>query len=657
VAFGGNGVAAARRSEEFYSPAIGPARAYGRVARPPAATACPELDCIRHALPPWLAADAERRAANLGIGADRVLIAANAIDEEHYLEAFAGLHGLAFDRLVLLARDACPLDDRRLIEAAATGLLPLRICGELIWVVAPRVVAARQIARLLAPRPELARRIRITTPARLRAYADRHTRATLGDHAVDGLRQTWPNLSSAPRAWCAPPFALLATLAILATAAAVAPAALLVAVNVALAIVFLTWTVLRLVSIALVRRGPAAGTRIGDDRLPVYTVICALYREARSVRSLVASLAALDYPPEKLQVILVLERDDIATRVAIDALALAPPFEIVTVPDAGPRTKPKALNAALPFARGTFTVVYDAEDRPEPGQLRAALAMFRQDSERLGCVQAALTIDNMQDSMLTRMFTAEYAGQFDVFLPGLAALRLPLPLGGSSNHFRTATLRAVGAWDPYNVTEDADLGMRLARFGYRIAVVPSTTFEEAPARLGPWLRQRTRWLKGWMQTWLVHMREPRMLVRDLGPAGMLTFQLVVGGNVLAPLVQPIFVACIAYTLMSDAVLFGTDGPLVASLTWLFGITIGAGYLSSIALGALGLRQRGLLATAWVLVFTPIHWLLLSLAAWRALFQLLSDPYRWEKTEHGLARTSRRGRMAERPPANASHVRV
>ena len=157
-------------------------------------------------------------------------------------------------------------------------------------------------------------------------------------------------------------------------------------------------------------------------------------------------------------------------------------------------------------------MVYDAEDRPEPDQLRRALQAFRGGGDDLACVQARLCIDNTADSLIARYFTAEYAGQFDVFLPGLAAMRLPLPLGGSSNHFHTATLRKVGGWDPYNVTEDADLGMRLARFGYRADIIDSTTYEEAPADAGPWLRQRTRWFKGWMQTWLVHMRQPRRLL-------------------------------------------------------------------------------------------------------------------------------------------------
>jgi cellulose synthase/poly-beta-1,6-N-acetylglucosamine synthase-like glycosyltransferase len=276
--------------------------------------------------------------------------------------------------------------------------------------------------------------------------------------------------------------------------------------------------------------------------------------------------------------------------------------------------------------------------------------MFLTDAD-LACVQARLTIDNTDDSWLARIFTAEYAGQFDVFLPGLAALHLPLPLGGSSNHFRTAMLRKIGAWDPYNVTEDADLGMRLCRFSYRSAVIGSTTYEEAPAQLMPWLRQRTRWFKGWMKTWLVHMRAPHRLWQDLGVAGFFTFQLVVGGNVLAALVYPVFLAGALHELVLAA---PSDKSFFAALLAGFhATTLVSGFLASAFVGWLGLARRGLTASAWVLVLIPLHWLLLSLAAWRALYQLLRDPYHWEKTEHGLARTSRRwpvmGKKVVSPP--------
>jgi len=347
-----------------------------------------------------------------------------------------------------------------------------------------------------------------------------------------------------------------------------------------------------------------------------------------------------DYPPEKLDVIIAVEADDRETRAALDARKAGVPITVIPVPASGPRTKPKALNVALPFARGAFTVIYDAEDRPEPDQLRRALRAFSNGDGRLACVQARLCIDNTGDSLLARLFTAEYAGQFDVFLPGLAAMRLPLPLGGSSNHFRTEILREVGGWDAYNVTEDADLGVRLARFGYRTSVIASTTYEEAPARIGPWLRQRTRWFKGWMQTWLVHMREPRRLLAELGLAGFAGFQLVVGGNALAALVHPLFLGGLIFSVASGVPVWRGGGLAASILAALYGTSVVIGYLTSAFLGWLGLMRRGLSGTAWVPVLTPLHWLLLSFAAWRALYQLIVAPYAWEKTEHGLARTSR-----------------
>lgn len=348
-----------------------------------------------------------------------------------------------------------------------------------------------------------------------------------------------------------------------------------------------------------------------------------------------------DYPKERLDIKLVVERDDVLTRDALGRLNLAAPFDVIVAPSAGPRTKPKALNAALPFVRGQYVVVYDAEDRPEPTQLRIALAAFQNGNNRLACVQARLTIDNTADSWLTRLFTAEYAGLFDVFLPGLAAFRLPLPLGGTSNHFRTETLRALGGWDPYNVTEDADLGIRLARMGLHTTIIRSSTYEEAPARLTAWIRQRTRWFKGYLQTWAVHMHNPTKLWRDLGTGGFLVFQMVVGGAVLAALVHGIFAGVLAWQVASGLLWSAKSGVLDMMFTGLYVMTLTTGYALSALLGFIGLSRRRALGSAWYLIFTPFYWLLLSVAAWRAVFQLISAPYRWEKTQHGLARNSRR----------------
>jgi cellulose synthase/poly-beta-1,6-N-acetylglucosamine synthase-like glycosyltransferase len=383
--------------------------------------------------------------------------------------------------------------------------------------------------------------------------------------------------------------------------------------------------------------------RLPDHLLPVYTVIAALYREAKSVGPLMQAIDAFDYPREKLQVILALEPNDLATRAAVARLGPMPHVQVLIVPATEPQTKPKALNCALPFARGYFTAVFDAEDRPDPGQLRAALDAFRSHDTDVACAQASLCIDNNgKDSWLSRTFAAEYAGQFDVFLPGLAAMRMPLPLGGSSNHFRTAVLREVGGWDAWNVTEDADLGFRLARFGYRSVTFNSTTSEEAPIRFKAWLGQRSRWMKGWMQTWGVHMREPGRLWRQAGPRGFLTLNIIVGGNVLTALAYPILVLELAAHFLTN---------FTVSLAPLHIATVTAGFASTVLIGLMGLARRGRLRSGWILAATPFYWACLSIAAWRALWQLWRDPYRWEKTEHGLTQSDA---STTTPRAQAMH---
>jgi glycosyltransferase XagB len=614
------------------------ARARARHTIRPTRSTFPEIDCLRDRLPLNLVAAAERRAIEIGVGAERVLIAAGVIDEDRYVDALSRWLGIGHETFEARRRDACPLDDYQLVEAAKTGLLPLRIAGELVFVVAPHSVPRFVDYASAHPRVQF----RLTSTARLNRFIGANSRTALGFRAADALNTVWPHLSAASRNWRRP--ITLASVAALALAILIVfPNPALVVIETFLAGMFLAWLMLRWFG-SYVSLPPPRPRRMPDHRLPHYTIIVALYREAFSVEELVRSLRALDYPPEKLDIKLVIEPDDYDTGRALARLALDAPFEIITAPTNGPRTKPKALNAALPFARGTFTVIYDAEDRPEPDQLRRAVEMFLAEADDVACVQARLTIDNTADSWLASVFTAEYAAQFDLFLPGLAALRLPLPLGGSSNHFSTAVLRRIGAWDSYNVTEDADLGMRLARFGYRSAVIHSTTYEEAPARLASWLRQRTRWFKGWMQTWAVHMRNPRRLFKELGPGGFVTLQLVVGGNVLAALVHPVFLGSLIYALATGTPILSTGTGAASALAWLYWVTLGTGYLTTIVLGLRGLARRRLLSAAWALAFVWVHWLLLSLAAWRALYQLVSNPHGWEKTEHGLARTSRLAKM-------------
>jgi hypothetical protein len=253
-----------------------------------------------------------------------------------------------------------------------------------------------------------------------------------------------------------------------------------------------------------------------DRKLPIYTVLIALHDEAAMIPAIVSRMSALNWPKSLLDIKYVCEVDDHATISALLAQKLGPECEIIRTPDFGPRTKPKALQYALQGARGSLVVVYDAEDKPAPGQLLESWAAFRDGEPQLGCLQAPLAIANLQTNWITRLFALEYSGLFRVLIPFLARMRMPVPLGGSSNHFRRAALEAAGGWDPHNVTEDADLGLRLYAHGYRTGTLNSATVEVAPSTLEVWTRQRTRWLKGWAQTWLVAMRRPMHTIRALG---------------------------------------------------------------------------------------------------------------------------------------------
>jgi cellulose synthase/poly-beta-1,6-N-acetylglucosamine synthase-like glycosyltransferase len=591
------------------------------------------------------------------MGADRVLICADAITEDAYLQALAASLGTSYDRLDTLRRADVPLSDSDLIRAATAGLMPIREAGRIVWMIAPSCWAARRLADPHRPVQRWINSFRLTSSDRLQRFIAQHVEAALGRRAAYHMRRTLPVFSNAAPLHIGKSVAA-ATIAILVlTTLAFYPATTIGIFSVLLCAIFLAAAALRLSSALYKQPAPERPFRSSDSELPIYTIICALYREEKVVNKLVAAIRALDYPIEKLDVKFVLEADDGATRRALRRLDLGPPFEIIIAPSVGPRTKPKALNVALPLARGPYTAVYDAEDTPEPDQLRRAVAAFRAADDRLACLQASLSIDNTADNWLVRMFTADYAGQFDVLLPGLAALQLPFPLGGSSNHFRTAALRQSGGWDPYNVTEDADLGVRLHRLGYRAAVLPSTTYEEAPARFVPWLKQRTRWYKGWMQTWLVHMRRPLRLLRELSPAGAVAFQLFLACNVLAALIHPLFMAALCYYLIVQPPLAAISA--MGQEATVFFVTLLAGYASTVALDVVGLHRRRLLAHGWVLLLTPLYWFLLSLAAWRAVFQLVLAPQLWEKTDHGLAKSSRlaKGFDDPKPPDRPRSVQI
>jgi cellulose synthase/poly-beta-1,6-N-acetylglucosamine synthase-like glycosyltransferase len=384
----------------------------------------------------------------------------------------------------------------------------------------------------------------------------------------------------------------------------------------------------------VLRFGPDdLGTLPAED-LPVYTVLVPLYREAKVLPTLVGKLSALDYPADRLQVLLHIEEDDDQTQLALAGLTLPERFEVVRIPVSLPRTKPKACNVGLTHAAGEFCVIYDAEDRPEATQLRQAVLAFRDAPPWMVCVQAELQYWNPWTNWLTRFFAAEYALNFSMVLRGLDRFRMAIPLGGTSNHFRTAALRQLGGWDPHNVTEDADLGVRIARRGWEVRMMASVTEEEANSRVGNWLRQRSRWIKGYYQTWLVHMRSPLRLWRELGTRRFIGFQLTFGMAYMT-LVNPIFWGLTALYIVIGPGLISPLFPPPVLYSGLFTMLVG-NLLMVYALMA-GCLQRRLHRAVKAMLLVPIYWALMSLAAYKAMYQLLHPRRRhfWELTEHGL----------------------
>lgn len=371
-----------------------------------------------------------------------------------------------------------------------------------------------------------------------------------------------------------------------------------------------------------------------DHDLPVYTILVPMYKEPDTLPILSSALRRMDYPLSKLDVKLVLEEDDIETIQAAKDLGLEGIFEIIRVPHSQPKTKPKACNYALNFARGELLTIYDAEDKPEPDQLKKAVIAFRKAPDNVACIQARLNYFNSTENWLTRMFTLEYSLWFDFYLPALEALKIPIPLGGTSNHFKMDVLREANAWDPFNVTEDADLGVRLTQRGYRVGVANSTTFEEANSHVGNWIRQRSRWFKGYMQTYLVHMRKPVELYRSLGHTGFWGFQFFVGGNILTALSLPFMLAMFVYWLATRWSGFDIIFPPVVLYISLFNLIIGNGFF--VYLNMLGAFKRHNFHLMPYALTVPAYWLLMTVAAYKGLWQLIHNPFFWEKTTHGLS---------------------
>ncbi len=564
------------------------------------------------------------------------LIASTLVGEEAYYRQLAVSLGLPFetnvdaDRLLISDKEIhtqlCSHHGTRIVFRQ-------EVDGQSSILVAPRSVQRSLLTKHLSHNPQIRSRLVVTTPTALRQALICRGRENIIDVAVNGLSKTQPQLSAKTVAVAWQGATIGALIVALPVFTIRFPAQTALAAHAFFSLFFLSCVYLRLAAASLKSKYRYALLKSVDPAsYPVYSVLVPLYRESEVVPELVAALDKIVWPRSKLEIKIICEADDEATLSALAAVPLKPWVEVVAVPACLPRTKPKALNFAAQLISGDFIAVYDAEDRPHPYQMVEAWQRFHGECANLACLQAPLVVTNIMQSGIARMFGFEYAALFRGILPWLAKKNLVLPLGGTSNHFRKSSLQNIGYWDPYNVTEDADIGLRLCRAGYRVSTITRPTYEDGPAQLDTWIKQRTRWFKGWLQTWLVHNRSPLLLMRQLGIGSFIMSQILFAGLLVSALAHPLLL----YTVidLTVKILSGSlENSIEATLLIVDTTNIALGYGAFLMLGYRSLITAERHRFHGVILATPLYWMAMSIAAWRAVHQLVRKPFYWEKTPH------------------------
>ena len=593
--------------------------------------AAPELSFLRaFGVPDNTLKAVQKRADVLGVEPLDYMLREGLVRDDDYYAALAERLGVKFIRHgVQFAADICPF---QALEHRAGRLTIGENTEKAIFAPGGRLIQLM----LKQEGPPGTRSFAVTTPRRLAGMIRRQFGDAISQDASENLPRVRPCASAkfgASRAQGT--FALLVLFA--ATFCFIAaPRAFAFALNSIFWIIFSAGILLRFLASTSTSAAQETVFAVDSD-LPVYTILVPLYREAAVLPHLIRALERLDYPKAKLDLKLLLEIDDDESLSVLKRMRLPARYEIIVAPLGGPRTKPRALNVALRTAEGEFVAVYDAEDDPDPLQLKVAVAQFRA-SPAIDCLQGRLAIANPDESWLTRAFALEYAALFDLVNPGLAALGAPIALGGTTNHFRREALTAIGGWDAWNVTEDADLGLRLAREGRVVAALDSDTWEEAPITFRAWFRQRMRWQKGWLQTFVVHTRSPRALVRELGPMRAAAALTLIGGVAAGSLFGPILAVPLVRRLVGVD-LSGATSLDVLGEVFVYVLAI-CGLMAAIIPAFVAGRKRGYPKLGLTLLTFPAYYLLISAAAWAAVFDWLLRPHHWMKTEHGISKTRR-----------------
>lgn len=357
---------------------------------------------------------------------------------------------------------------------------------------------------------------------------------------------------------------------------------------------------------------------ITPSQFPMYTILLPCYKEEiGTLKKLITGIKNLNYPKEKLDVKILLEETDLQTIENLQQISHT--FEVLKIPNAFPTTKPKACNFGLYFAKGEYVVIYDAEDIPHPNQLLTALSKFSSASKNIMCVQSLLNVYNHSKNLISICFSLEYLVWFNCFLPAFLKCGMWIPLGGTSNHFKTKELLKIGGWDAYNVTEDAELGIRIAKNGYKTDIIYSYTLEESTITIKDFILQRSRWLKGFLITFLINILDFKSTLKlDFLNILQIIFSLGMA-----------FFGFFSIPLIIFFSFFITPNELLISL---YSTNLICGILYLMICYIVGLREKFTNYNK-AFYFLPLYFALHICASIVAFWDFFKSPFHWRKTRH------------------------
>ncbi len=361
---------------------------------------------------------------------------------------------------------------------------------------------------------------------------------------------------------------------------------------------------------------------------PLVTILVPLKQENEVIHQTFSAISNLNYPSSSIQGIIIVESTDTLTKKSIETSIIPDGFEVMEIPTLPPFTKGRAIQRALLVAKGKYITIYDAESRPEPNQVIKAVEILEKEKGKT-CLQSIIRIENAKENEITSFFASEFWDWYDKRMVNLHKRGIPFGLGGNSFFLATETLKEVGGWDPFNVTEDAELTVRLIKNNVDIKLMNSITHEACPSTMKNWIKQRTRWSKGLLTTSIIHLISGKFGFKGFTFKQWYHFWLrMYVGNLI-----PFFFAFIFILFLFQS--FSYENFVLVNIVLAINLVpslIVSMWADKKNFNTMGIKIR----IHNLFAVTLIYWGMYLWAGFRANYEFLFSPLKWHKTDHSNA---------------------